>query len=175
VPLPVSTRPSSFETVARTTSARVSPPLLALAVSSPCQGVLKAVDNVNSIIAPALIDAKIPVTSQKEIDDLLIKLDGTDNKGKLGANAILGVSMAVSQAGAADKASRELFKRVSSTNLARVSLFTSTLPSSLVSSPLTSSPPPLSTSSTVESTPVTLLPSKSSCFSPPVPALSPRP
>ncbi|KAK1927925.1 putative phosphopyruvate hydratase [Papiliotrema laurentii] len=67
------------------------------------KGVLKAVDNVNSIIAPALIDAKIPVTSQKEIDDLLIKLDGTDNKGKLGANAILGVSMAVSQAGAADK------------------------------------------------------------------------
>jgi enolase len=66
-------------------------------------GVLKAVENVNKTIAPALIDSKIPVTSQKEIDDLLIKLDGTDNKGKLGANAILGVSMAVSQAGAADK------------------------------------------------------------------------
>jgi len=66
-------------------------------------GVTKAVDNVNNIIAQALIDSKIPVTSQKEIDDLLIKLDGTANKGKLGANAILGVSMAISQAGAADK------------------------------------------------------------------------
>jgi len=52
-----------------------------------------------------LIDSKLPVTSQKEIDDLLIKLDGTPNKGKLGANAILGVSMAVSEAAAADKVS----------------------------------------------------------------------
>jgi len=67
------------------------------------KGVLKAVKNVNEIIAPALIDSKLPVTSQKEIDDLLIKLDGTPNKGKLGANAILGVSMAVSEAGAVDK------------------------------------------------------------------------
>ncbi|KAK8865587.1 phosphopyruvate hydratase [Kwoniella newhampshirensis] len=67
------------------------------------KGVSKAVSNVNDIIAPALIESKLPVTSQKEIDDLLIKLDGTDNKGKLGANAILGVSMAVSEAAAADK------------------------------------------------------------------------
>ncbi|AAW42072.1 phosphopyruvate hydratase, putative [Cryptococcus deneoformans JEC21] len=67
------------------------------------KGVLKAVENVNKVIAPALIDSKLPVTSQKEIDDLLIKLDGTENKGKLGANAILGVSMAVSEAAAADK------------------------------------------------------------------------
>ena len=52
-----------------------------------------------------MIDSKLPVTSQKEIDDLLIKLDGTPNKGKLGANAILGVSMAVSEAAAADKVS----------------------------------------------------------------------
>lgn len=66
-------------------------------------GVLTAVKNVNDIIAPAIIDSKLPVASQKEIDDLLIKLDGTDNKGKLGANAILGVSMAVSQAAAAEK------------------------------------------------------------------------
>jgi enolase len=64
---------------------------------------LKAVDNVNSIIAPALIESKLPVTSQKEIDDLMIKLDGTHNKGKLGANAILAVSMAVSEAAAAEK------------------------------------------------------------------------
>jgi enolase len=68
-------------------------------------GVLNAVKNVNEIIAPALIESGLPVTSQKEIDDLLIKLDGTENKGKLGANAILGVSMAVSEAAAADKAS----------------------------------------------------------------------
>ena len=96
---PVSTRPSSSVTAARTTSARVSRDIPAKLTP----GVTKAVENVNSIIAPALIDSKIPVTSQKEIDDLLIKLDGTHNKGKLGANAILGVSMAISQAGAADK------------------------------------------------------------------------
>ena len=68
-------------------------------------GVSKAVNNVNDIIAKALIESKLPVSSQKEIDDLLIKLDGTDNKGKLGANAILGVSMAVSEAAAAEKVS----------------------------------------------------------------------
>lgn len=72
-------------------------------------GVLKAVKNVNEVIAPALVDSKLPVTSQKEIDDLLIKLDGTPNKGKLGANAILGVSMAVSEAAAADKVSESVF------------------------------------------------------------------
>lgn len=67
------------------------------------KGVLTAVKNVNEIIAPALIDSKLPVTSQKEIDDLMIKLDGTPNKAKLGANAILAVSMAVSEAAAAEK------------------------------------------------------------------------
>lgn len=66
------------------------------------KGVSKAVANVNTIIGPALIESKLPATSQKEIDDLMIKLDGTPNKGKLGANAILGVSMAVTEAGAAD-------------------------------------------------------------------------
>ncbi len=66
-------------------------------------GVSKAVENVNKVIAPALIHSKLPVSSQKEIDDLMIKLDGTENKGKLGANAILGVSMAVSEAAAAEK------------------------------------------------------------------------
>jgi enolase len=65
--------------------------------------VSKAVDNVNNVIAPALIESKLPVTSQKEIDDLMIKLDGTPNKGKLGANALLAVSMAVSEAAAVDK------------------------------------------------------------------------
>ena len=66
-------------------------------------GVSKAVNNVNDIIAPKLVESGLPVISQKEIDDLLIKLDGTPNKGKLGANAILGVSIAVAEAGAAEK------------------------------------------------------------------------
>ena len=65
------------------------------------KGVTKAVENVNTIIAPALV-GKDP-TDQKTIDDLMIELDGTKNKGKLGANAILAVSMAVSKAGAAEK------------------------------------------------------------------------
>lgn len=67
------------------------------------KGVSKAVDNVNNIIAPELIKSGIPVTSQKDVDNFLIKLDGTPNKGKLGANAILGVSMAVAKAGAGEK------------------------------------------------------------------------
>ncbi|KAF8899293.1 Enolase, C-terminal TIM barrel domain-containing protein [Infundibulicybe gibba] len=67
------------------------------------KGVSKAVANVNDIIAPELIKAGLKVTAQKEIDDFLIKLDGTSNKGKLGANAILGVSIAVSEAAAAEK------------------------------------------------------------------------
>lgn len=66
-------------------------------------GVSKAVENVNKVIAPALIESGIQVVNQKDIDDFLIKLDGTPNKGKLGANAILGVSMAVAEAGAAEK------------------------------------------------------------------------
>jgi enolase len=64
------------------------------------KGVLKAVANVNKIIAPKL-KGKSPQT-QKEIDDLICQLDGTDNKSKLGANAILGVSMAVCRAAAFD-------------------------------------------------------------------------
>ncbi len=57
------------------------------------KGVLKAVENVNNIIDKELNN--IRVVEQREIDNLLIKLDGTDNKSKLGANAILGVSLAV--------------------------------------------------------------------------------
>lgn len=64
------------------------------------KGVLKAVENVNKIIAPKL-KGKSP-NLQKEIDDLMCKLDGTDTKSKLGANAILGVSMAVCRAAALD-------------------------------------------------------------------------
>lgn len=62
------------------------------------KGVTKAVDNVNDIIAEALIG--LEATRQVEVDEMLIRLDGTTNKGKLGANAILGVSMAVAKAAA---------------------------------------------------------------------------
>ena len=65
------------------------------------KGVLKAVDNVNSIIGPALIAKNIDVTKQSEVDKIMLDLDGTENKSKLGANAILGVSLAVCKAGAA--------------------------------------------------------------------------
>lgn len=61
-------------------------------------GVLKAVASVNNIIAPAL--AGMPVTDQATIDYKLIELDGTENKSRLGANAILGVSLAVAHASA---------------------------------------------------------------------------
>ncbi len=62
------------------------------------KGVLRAVENVNNIIASELIGMES--TAQAEIDALLIELDGTENKRRLGANAILGVSMAVAQASA---------------------------------------------------------------------------
>jgi enolase len=64
------------------------------------KGVQKAVDNVNEIIAPMLIGDEYNVLDQVGIDKALIELDGTENKGKLGANAILGVSMAVAHAAA---------------------------------------------------------------------------
>ncbi|CAO1626658.1 unnamed protein product [Parajaminaea phylloscopi] len=67
------------------------------------KGVTKAVANVNDIIAPELIKANIEITNQKAIDDFLLKLDGTSNKTKLGANAILAVSIAAAYAGAAAK------------------------------------------------------------------------
>jgi enolase len=64
------------------------------------KGVLKAVANVNKVIAPKL--KGLEAQEQKAIDARLIKLDGTENKSKLGANAILGVSMAVCRAAALD-------------------------------------------------------------------------
>jgi len=67
------------------------------------KGVEKAVENVNKVIAPALIEANVDPIEQKVIDEMMLKLDGTDNKNSLGANAILGVSMAVCKAGAAHK------------------------------------------------------------------------
>lgn len=63
----------------------------------------KAVDNVNNKIAPELIKSGIDVKDQKAIDDFMNKLDGTQNKTNLGANAILGVSMAIAKAAAAEK------------------------------------------------------------------------
>lgn len=63
------------------------------------KGVLKAVKNVNETLAKSL--KGFDVTKQREIDELMKKLDGTENKGNLGANAILGVSLAVAKAGAA--------------------------------------------------------------------------
>ena len=62
------------------------------------KGVLKAVDNVNRIIAPAVVG--LPSTRQAELDRVMIELDGTPTKSKLGANAILGVSMAAARAAA---------------------------------------------------------------------------
>merc|ERR1711884_485237 len=67
------------------------------------KGVTKAIANVNDVIAPALINANLDPVNQRDIDQMMLKLDGTDNKNNLGANAILGVSMAVCKAGAAHK------------------------------------------------------------------------
>lgn len=64
------------------------------------KGVLRAVDNVNKLIAPELIGKD--AAEQEKIDKLMIGLDGTENKGRLGANAILGVSLAVAKAAAAE-------------------------------------------------------------------------
>jgi len=73
------------------------------------KGVLQAVQNVNEIIAPEL--EGIDVTEQKMIDEMLIDLDGTKNKGKLGANAILGVSIACAKA-AAESCGLPLYKYI---------------------------------------------------------------
>ncbi len=62
------------------------------------KGVLQAVKNVDDIIYPAL--EGVNVLEQKKIDDMMIDLDGTENKSKLGANAMLAVSMAAAKAGA---------------------------------------------------------------------------
>jgi enolase len=77
------------------------------------KGVLKAVANVNKFIAPALLGND--VADQTGIDEMMIALDGTPNKSKLGANAILAVSMAVAKA-AAEEASLPLFRYVGGTN-----------------------------------------------------------
>ncbi|MDD3191033.1 MAG: phosphopyruvate hydratase [Candidatus Pacebacteria bacterium] len=75
-------------------------------------GVLRACENVNKIIAPALIGQT--VTAQKKIDALMLKLDGTENKSNLGANAILGVSLAIARA-AAISSGKPLYKYIAKT------------------------------------------------------------
>jgi enolase len=77
------------------------------------KGVLKAVDNVNKLIAPALIGFE--AVDQRGADAAMIALDGTENKAKLGANAILGVSMAVAKAAAAS-AGLPLFRYLGGSN-----------------------------------------------------------
>ena len=77
------------------------------------KGVLKAVKNVNTSIADALIG--FDITSQAAIDQVMIDLDGTPNKSKLGANAILAVSMAVAKA-AAEEANLPLYRYIGGAN-----------------------------------------------------------
>jgi enolase len=77
------------------------------------RGVLKAVENVNEVIAKELVG--VSVSEQTFIDHLLIKLDGTDNKAKLGANATLAVSMAVAKA-AAEESGLPLFRYLGGVN-----------------------------------------------------------
>ena len=77
------------------------------------KGVLKAVQNVNEIIAPEL--EGYDVADQTGIDQLMIGLDGTENKSKLGANAILAVSMAVAKA-AAEESALPLYRYIGGTN-----------------------------------------------------------
>ncbi|MCD8553391.1 phosphopyruvate hydratase [Seleniivibrio sp.] len=86
------------------------------------KGVQKAVQNVNEIIAPEL--EGIDVTEQKMIDEILISLDGTKNKGNLGANAILGVSLACAKA-AAESCGLPLYKYIGGT-------FANTLPAPMM-------------------------------------------
>ena len=77
------------------------------------KGVLKAVKNVNESIAPKLLG--YDVADQTGIDQLMLELDGTANKGKLGANALLAVSMAVAKA-AAEEAGLPLYRYIGGTN-----------------------------------------------------------
>lgn len=77
------------------------------------KGVANAVKNANEIIAPALVGED--VFEQRKIDQMMIDLDGTDNKGKLGANAILGVSLAVAKA-AANELDVPLYRYIGGSN-----------------------------------------------------------
>ncbi|MBW1923408.1 MAG: phosphopyruvate hydratase [Deltaproteobacteria bacterium] len=81
------------------------------------KGVETAVRNVNQVIAPALIGME--ACDQRLVDQTLLELDGTPNKGKLGANAILGVSLAVARA-AADALYMPLYRYIGGTNACRL-------------------------------------------------------
>lgn len=81
------------------------------------KGVEKAVENVNRLIAPVLIG--MDATDQRQVDRTLMELDGTPNKGKLGANAVLGVSLAVARA-AADSLYMPLYRYIGGTNACRL-------------------------------------------------------
>ncbi|CAM9642402.1 alpha-enolase-like [Lethenteron reissneri] len=67
------------------------------------KGVLQAVSHINDTIAPALLSQSFSVVEQEAIDQFMLDLDGTENKSKFGANAVLGVSLAVCKAGAGEK------------------------------------------------------------------------
>jgi enolase len=79
------------------------------------KGVLNAVANVNDGIGPALLKEEIDPYDQIEVDNFLINLDGTENKSKLGANAILGVSLATAKA-AAESRGRFLYEYIGGSN-----------------------------------------------------------
>lgn len=79
------------------------------------KGVLQACQNVEDVIAEELLG--VEVTDQVYIDNLMIELDGTDNKGKLGANAMLGVSMACAKAGA-EETTQPLYRYIGGVNAA---------------------------------------------------------
>jgi len=79
------------------------------------KGVLNAVRNVNEVIAPQILELDVDAHEQVIIDQTLIELDGTDNKGNLGANAILGTSMAIAHA-AADSLGLSLYRYLGGVN-----------------------------------------------------------
>lgn len=77
------------------------------------KGVLKAVEHVNTVIAEELVG--MSVLDQRDIDEVMLELDGTENKSKLGANAILGVSLAVAKA-AAEECGQPLYRYIGGVN-----------------------------------------------------------
>jgi enolase len=99
----VSRKPWSFVMATRRTGAEKVSVEAGWRKVTKKSGVLKAVAHVNETLGPELIKSGLDVKDQTKVDELLNKLDGTPNKGKLGANAILGVSMAVAKAAAAEK------------------------------------------------------------------------
>ncbi|MFH1701163.1 MAG: phosphopyruvate hydratase [Candidatus Zixiibacteriota bacterium] len=79
------------------------------------KGVTKAVSNVNNIIAPAILETELDPFDQVRLDNFLIQLDDTESKSKLGANAILGVSLATAKA-CAESSGRFLYEYIGGTN-----------------------------------------------------------